>query len=159
MGRLGTAEEVADVIVVTASPVPIGSVARVRAGPAGDACPARRVVIGAVTVATAALSGLFGDGLTEGDMVSFYEAAGRKMMESDVLRNQAAANTKEQFVHSPALPDELMNAIMDTMAVHQSMSRQALNSDAIRAAMLATMLAQGGLWEAFRQRSDALRHA
>lgn len=76
-----------------------------------------------------------------------------------VLRNQAAANTKEQFVHSPALPDELMNAIMDTMAVHQSMSRQALNSDAIRAAMLATMLAQGGLWEAFRQRSDAARHA
>ena len=53
-------------------------------------------------------------------MVSFYEAAGRKMMESDVLRNQAAANTKEQFVHSPALPDELMNAIMDTMAVHTS---------------------------------------
>ena len=52
-----------------------------------------------------------------------------------------------------------MNAIMDTMAVHQSMSRQALNSDAIRAAMLATMLAQGGLWEAFRQRSDATRHA
>ena len=120
MGRLGTAEEVADVIVVTASPVPIGSVARVRAGPAGDACPARRVVIGAVTVATAALSGLFGDGLTEGDLVSFQEAVERKMMESDVLRNQAAANTKEQFVHSPALPDELMNAIMDTMAVHTS---------------------------------------
>ncbi len=85
------------------------------------------------------------------------------MMESDVLRNQAAANTKEQFAHSPALPDELMNAIMDTMAVHQSMSRQALNSDAIRAAMLATMLAtmlaQGSLWEAFRQRSDAAGHA
>ena len=101
---------------------------------------------------------LAGGGLTEGDMVSFYEAAGRKMMESDVLRNQAAANTKEQFMHSPALPDELMNAIMDTMAVHQSMSRQALNSDAIRAALLATMLAQGGLWEAFRQRSDALPH-
>ena len=70
----------------------------------------------------------------------------------------AAANTKEQFMHSPALPDELMNAIMDTMAVHQSMSRQALNSDAIRAAMLATMLAQGGLWEAFRQRTGAAGH-
>ena len=75
------------------------------------------------------------------------------MLESEVLRTQAAANTKQQFLLSPALPDELMNAIMDTMAVHQSMSRQALNSDTIRAAMLATMLAQGGLWEAFRQRS------
>jgi type I restriction enzyme R subunit len=52
-----------------------------------------------------------------------------------------------------------MNAIMDTMAVHQSMSRQALNSDAIRAALLATMLAQGGLWEAFRQRPGAVGHA
>ena len=135
------------------------AVARVRAGPAGDACPARREVIGAVTVATAALSGLFGDGLTDGDTVSFYEAAERKMMESDVLRRQAAANTKEQFMHSPALPDELMNAIMSMEAAHQSMVRQALNSDAIRAAMLASMLAKGGLWEAFGQRTDATRHA
>ena len=44
-------------------------------------------------------------------------------------------------------------------AAHQSMVRQALNSYAIQAAMLATMLAQGGLWEAFRQRSDAAGHA
>ena len=36
----------------------------------------------------AALSGLFGDGLTEGDMVCIYDAAERRMMESDVLRNQ-----------------------------------------------------------------------
>ena len=96
--------------------------------------------------------------LPEGDLGSFQEAAERKMMESDVLRNQAAANTKEQFVHSPALRDELMNAIMDTMAAHQSMVRQALNSDAIRAAMLASMLAKGGLWEAFRQRTGAAGH-
>ena len=79
-------------------------------------------------------------------MVSFYEAAERKMMELDVLRNQAVANTKEQFMHSPALPDELMNAIMSMEAAHQSMVQQALNSDAIRAAMLASMLAKGGSW-------------
>ena len=41
-------------------------------------------------------------------------------------------------MHSPALPDELMNAIMSMEAAHQSMVRQALNSYAIRAAMLAT---------------------
>jgi len=44
---------------------------------------------------------------------------------------------------------------MNAMTAHQSESQQALNSDAIRAAMLATMLAQGGLWEAFRQQSGA----
>ncbi len=104
-----------------------------------------------------ALSGLFGEGLTEGDLVSFHEAVERKMMESEVLRSQATANTKEQFVHSPALSDELMNAIMDTMAVHQSMSRQALNSDAIRGALLATILGPGALWEALRQQTGAAR--
>jgi type I restriction enzyme R subunit len=52
----------------------------------------------------AALSGLFGDGLTEGDLVSFQEAVERKMMESDVLRNQAAANTRLRTQLRP--PDE-----------------------------------------------------
>ena len=61
-------------------------------------------------------------------------------------------------MHSPALPDELMNAIMSMEAAHRSMVREALNSDAIRAAMLATMLGKGGLWEAFGQRSGAAGH-
>ena len=76
-------------------------------------------------------------------------------MESSLLRSQAAANTKEQFSNSPSLNEELLNAIMDAMAAHQSMSRQALNSDSIRARILATLLGPGGLWEALRNQNNA----
>jgi hypothetical protein len=47
-----------------------------------------------------------------------------------------------------------MNAIMVVMAVHQSMSREALNSDAIRAAMLA----QDGVGELLPQQLGAVGH-
>ncbi len=43
-----------------------------------------------------------------------------------------------------------MNAIMDAMAAHQTMSKQALNSEIIRARMLATLLGPGELWEQLR---------
>ncbi len=48
-----------------------------------------------------------------------------------------------------------MNAIMDAMAAHQVMSRQALNSESIRARMLATLLGPGELWEALRAGNGA----
>jgi len=35
------------------------------------------------------------------------------------------------------------------------MSRQALNSDSIRARILATLLGPGGLWEALRNQNNA----
>ena len=60
------------------------------------------------------------------------------------------ANTKEQFVNSPSLGDELMNAIMDAMAAHQTMSKQALNAEIIRARMLSVLLGPGALWEGLR---------
>jgi len=105
----------------------------------------------------AGLSGLFGEGLTEGDAVSWLEGVERKMLESPVLRAQAVANTKEQFAHSPTLPDELMNAVMDSMAANQTMSRQALDSDTIRTALLATLLGPGALWESLRQAGGTAR--
>jgi type I restriction enzyme R subunit len=72
------------------------------------------------------------------------------MLESETLRAQAAANTKEQFENSPNLQEEHLNAIMDAMAAHQNMAKQALNSDTIRARMLAIILGPGALWEALR---------
>ncbi|WP_165943644.1 hypothetical protein [Roseicella aquatilis] len=63
---------------------------------------------------------------------------------------QAAANTKEQFSNSPSLQDELLKAIMDAVAAHQSMSRQALNSESIQARILSTLLGPGELWAALR---------
>ena len=72
------------------------------------------------------------------------------------MKTGIAVPVTESYVGE--IPDELMNAIMSMEAAYQSMVRQALNSDAIRAAMLASMLAKGGSWEAFGQRSGAAGH-
>lgn len=72
-----------------------------------------------------ALNDLFEGEITDGDAVAYVDTVFKeKMLESDLLRSQAVANTKEQFGNSPNLGDELMNAIMDAMAAHQAMSRQ-----------------------------------
>jgi len=101
----------------------------------------------------AAMNDLFEGEITEGDTVAYVDTVIKeKLLESDLLRSQAVANTKEQFGNSPNLGDELMNAIMDAMTAHQAMSRQALNSDNIRGRILATLLGPGQLWEGLRAR-------
>jgi type I restriction enzyme R subunit len=99
----------------------------------------------------AAINDLFEGEVTDGDAVTYVDSVLKsKLMESETLRAQAVANTKEQFESSPSLNEELLNAIMDAMAAHQSMSKQALNSENIRARILATLLGPGALWEALR---------
>ena len=100
----------------------------------------------------AAINDLFEGEVTEGDAVAYVDSVLKtKLLELQLLRSQAAANTKEQFMNSPNLNDELMNAIMDAMGAHQTMSRQALNSDAIRTRILTVLLGPGELWEALRE--------
>lgn len=48
------------------------------------------------------------------------------------LWQQTANNTKEQFATSPDLDAELMNAIVDALDAHNSMSTKALNSETVR---------------------------
>jgi type I restriction enzyme R subunit len=98
-----------------------------------------------------ALNDLFEGELTDGDRVAFAESVRSKLMESATLRAQAMANTREQFGNSPNLREELLNAIMATMEAHGSMSRQALNSEAVQAGLLAVLLGPGELWEGLRK--------
>jgi predicted type IV restriction endonuclease len=88
--------------------------------------------------------------LTDGDRVAFAESVRTKLMESETLRAQAAANTREQFVNSPNLREELLNAVISTMEAHGSMSRQALHSETIQAGLLSVLLGPGALWERLR---------
>ena len=68
--------------------------------------------------------------MTENDrLVYVNDVLKGKMLESEILVQQAANNTKEQFANSPDLSLELMNAIMDALAAHNTMSRQALESE------------------------------
>ena len=100
-----------------------------------------------------AMNDLFEGEVSEGDAVSYVETIRTKMMEAPVLQEQAAANGKEQFSSSPSLQQELLNAVIGAMTAHESMSRQALNSEAIRTRMLSVLLGAGGLWEGLRDAS------
>ncbi len=95
-----------------------------------------------------ALNDLFVGDLTDGDKVSFYEGLKTKLLESETLREQAAVNGEAQFASSPSLPDELLKALMDAMAAHQTMSTQALNSENAQAKILSVLLGPGQLWKA-----------
>lgn len=76
-----------------------------------------------------------------------------KLMESDLLQQQAANNSKSQFANSPDLDNELMNAIMDALSAHTTMSKQALDSVKVRQGLKSILLGPAGLYEALRGRA------
>nr|WP_227657691.1 hypothetical protein [Candidatus Magnetaquicoccus inordinatus] len=78
-----------------------------------------------------------------------------KLLESEILVQQAANNTKEQFSNSPDLANELMNAIMDAFAAHSSMSKQALDSEKVRHGLRDILLGPANLYEALRSRGES----
>ena len=75
-----------------------------------------------------------------------------KLLESDILVQQAMNNTKGQFANSPNLASELMNAIMDALAAHTTMSKQALDSEKVRVGLKDILLGPAELYEALRDR-------
>lgn len=98
---------------------------------------------------------LFEGDLTDDDkLVYVNDVIKGKLMESEELATQARNNTKAQFANSPTLRDEMMNAIMDALAAHQAMSKQALDSQRVRDDMKDVLLGPGQLYEALRDRGD-----
>lgn len=96
---------------------------------------------------------LFEGELTDQDKLVYVNNVLRgKLLESDLLRKQAAGNTKEQFANSPDLDRELQNAIMGALDAHTAMSTQALNSPEVQAGLKDILLRYAGLWEALRGR-------
>lgn len=75
-----------------------------------------------------------------------------KLLESTVLTQQAANNSKEQFANSPDLSGELLGAIMDALAAHTTMSKQALDSSKVREGLKDILLGPAQLYESLRAR-------
>jgi type I restriction enzyme R subunit len=99
---------------------------------------------------------LFQGDLTENDKLSYVNNVIKgKLLESETLIQQATANTKEQFANSPDLGKELMNAIMDALAAHTSMSTQALDSERVRRGIRDVLLGPAQLYESLRQKGGA----
>lgn len=99
---------------------------------------------------------LFEGELTEDDRLVYVNNVIKgKFLESVTLVQQAANKTKEQFASSPDLSSELLNAIMDALAAHTTMSTQALASDRVRSGLRDVLLGPAQLYEALRARAEA----
>ncbi len=104
----------------------------------------------------AKVNDLFEGELTEDDRLVYVNNVIKgKLLESKTLVQQAANNTKEQFANSPDLSNELMNAIMDALTAHSTMSKQALESDKVRSGLRDILLGPAQLYEALRERAEA----
>ena len=94
---------------------------------------------------------LFEGELTDDDKLVYVNNVIKgKLMESEVLAEQARNNTKAQFAASPNFDAELMDAIIAAFEAHQVMSRQALDSEKVRAGIKSILLGPAGLYEGLR---------
>ena len=73
------------------------------------------------------------------------------MLESKTLQQQAANNTKDQFGNSPDLTKGLIDAILEALEAHESMSAQALELEQLREGLKAILLGPCRLYEELRQ--------
>ena len=97
---------------------------------------------------------LFVGELTDDDALAYVQGFIRgKMLDSEELQLQAANNSPGQFAASPTLRKELMDAIIDSEASFQTMSRQALASDKVREGLLEILLGPAQLYDALKARA------
>jgi type I restriction enzyme R subunit len=97
---------------------------------------------------------LFDGELTDHDMLAFVDNIRGKMMESELLVQQAMNNTKEQFSNSPDFTSEQLNAIIDAFDAFSSMSKQALDSERVRQGLKHILLGPAELYEALRSKGS-----
>jgi type I restriction enzyme R subunit len=101
------------------------------------------------------VNGLFEGQLTDGDQLHYVNGAIKgKLLENETLVQQASNNSKEQFANSPDLKNALMNAIMDALEAHSTMSTQALGSERVRNGLKDILLGPAQLYEALRAKSE-----
>jgi type I restriction enzyme R subunit len=100
----------------------------------------------------AKVNDLFDGDLTDDDQLIYVNKVIKgKLLESEELRSQARNNSKTQFASSPTLSSAILDAIIDAMAAHESMSSQALNSAKVREGLRDVLLGPGQLYEELRK--------
>ncbi|MEH2594949.1 type I restriction enzyme R subunit [Bradyrhizobium sp. AZCC 1577] len=102
----------------------------------------------------AKVNDLFEGDLTENDQLVYVNNVIKgKLLESQELVLQASNNTKAQFANSPTLSKEIMNAVMDALAAHTTMSKQAIDSEKVREGLKDVLLGPAQLYEALRDKA------
>jgi len=108
----------------------------------------------------AKVNDLFEGDLTDDDQLVYVNNVIRgKLLESEELVLQASNNTKAQFANSPTLSKEIMNAVMDALAAHTTMSKQAIDSEKVREGLKDVLLGPGQLYEALRDKASGTGEA
>ncbi|MFS8053488.1 type I restriction endonuclease [Rhizobium sp. BR 317] len=103
----------------------------------------------------ARVNDLFQGDLTDDDQLIYVNNVLKgKLLESAMLAQQAAHNSKEQFANSPDLSKAILDAIMDAFDAHSSMSKQALDSQRVRDGIKDILLGPGQLWEGLREKAN-----
>lgn len=101
------------------------------------------------------VNGLFEGELSDDDQLIYVNGVLKgKLLENELLVQQAGSNSKEQFANSPDLKAAVLNAIMDALDAHTTMSTQALGSEKIRDGLTDTLLGPAMLYEALRARAQ-----
>ncbi len=78
-----------------------------------------------------------------------------KLLQSETLVQQAESNSKQQFSNSPDLAQAIIDAVIDAMDAHQTMSQQVLGSKKVQEGLREVLLGPGQLYEALRAQRDA----
>jgi type I restriction enzyme, R subunit len=103
----------------------------------------------------AKVNDLFDGNLTDDDQLVYVNNVIKgKLLESQELVIQASNNTKAQFANSPTLAKEIMNAVMDALSAHTTMSAQALGSKRVREGLKDVLLGPAQLYEALRDKAE-----
>jgi type I restriction enzyme, R subunit len=102
----------------------------------------------------AKVNDLFEGDLTDDDQLVYVNNVIKgKLLECQELVVQANNNTKAQFANSPTLSKEIMNAVMDALAAHTTMSKQAIASERVREGLKDVLLGPAQLYEALRDKA------
>ncbi|WP_063979922.1 type I restriction endonuclease subunit R [Bradyrhizobium sp.] len=105
----------------------------------------------------AKVNDLFEGDLTDDDQLVYVNNVIKgKLLESEELVLQASNNTKAQFANSPTLSKEIMNAVMDALAAHTTMSKQAIDSEQVREGLKGVLLGPAQLYEALREKAGEI---
>ena len=100
----------------------------------------------------AKVNDLFEGELSDDDKLVYVNHAKGKLLESDILVQQASNNSKGQFDNSPDLDSALTDAIIDAFDAYTTMSKQALDSERVRTGIKAILLGPAQLYEALKER-------
>ena len=103
----------------------------------------------------AKVNDLFEGDLSDDDRLVYVNHVKGKLLESDILVQQASNNSKGQFDNSPDLDSALTEAIIGAFDAYTSMSKQALDSERVRAGLKSILLGPAQLYEALRERGGA----